>query len=183
QFPANATLEAGQGVFIASNPEVFEARYGFIPYGKFERNLSNSTQRLVLADGFGNVIDDVEYDDDSPWPDADGNGSYLLLTDTSLDNSLASSWTAVEEGSLSVSDYVMASQLILYPNPVNNVLTIQATENIDAVVVYDVYGKQIKELSTNGVNVELDFSKYHASISTVIITTAQSTNSKKVIKQ
>ena len=183
QFPANATLEAGQGVFIASNPEVFEARYGFAPYGKFERNLSNSTQRLVLADGFGNVIDDVEYDDDSPWPDADGNGSYLLLTDTSLDNSLASSWTAVEESSLSVPDYVMASELVLYPNPVNNMLNIQAGENIDAVAVYDVYGKQIKTLNTNDINVEVDFSQYQSGIYIVTITTAHGVTSKKVIKR
>ena len=35
----------------------------------------------MLADGFGNVIDSVRYHDTIPWPEADGNGYYLKLTD------------------------------------------------------------------------------------------------------
>ena len=182
QFPENATLEAGEGVFIASNPEVFESRYGLAPYGKFERNLSNNTQRLVLADGFGNIIDDVKYDDDSPWPDADGNGSYLLLTDTSLDNSLASSWMAVEESTLSTGDFILGSQLVLYPNPVNNALYIKAKENINAVTVYDIYGKQLQVLNTKDVNLKIDFSQYQSGIYVVTLTTTKGMVSRKVVK-
>ncbi len=182
QFPENAMLEAGAGVFIASNPEVFESRYGLAPYDKFERNLSNNTQRLVLADGFGNIIDDVKYDDDSPWPDADGNGSYLLLTDTSLDNSLASSWMAVEESTLSTSEFILGSQLVLYPNPVDNALYIKAKENINAVTVYDIYGKQLQVLNNRDANLKIDFSSYQPGIYIVTLTTAQGMVSRKVIK-
>jgi hypothetical protein len=48
-----------------------------------------------LADAFGNVIDRVKYYDSGEWPQAaDGNGAFLKLKDTSLDNSLAGSWAA-----------------------------------------------------------------------------------------
>ena len=62
-------------------------------FRQFTRNLSNKGENLVLADGFGNVIDSVRYSDQPPWPDADGNGYYLDLTDPLSDNSLAANWT------------------------------------------------------------------------------------------
>ena len=57
--------------------------------GQFTRNLSNKGEKLVLADGFGNVIDSVSYSDQPPWPNADGNGYYLELIDPFSDNSIA----------------------------------------------------------------------------------------------
>jgi hypothetical protein len=88
QFPANSILGPGLCVILASNAAIFQSRYGFAPFGQYTRHLSNSSEALTLADAFGNVIDFVEYDDDNPWPDADGNGYYLALADSGLDNSL-----------------------------------------------------------------------------------------------
>jgi hypothetical protein len=31
------------------------------PFGQFTRNLSNKSQKIVLADAYGNTIDSVEY--------------------------------------------------------------------------------------------------------------------------
>ena len=93
QFPPNSTLPPDSSVFLAGNTVVFQVKYGFSPFGKFTRDLSNKSQNIVLADGFGNVIDNVYYYDSSPWPDADGNGYYLQLTDPALDNNVAESWT------------------------------------------------------------------------------------------
>ncbi|RYY09683.1 MAG: secretion system protein Por, partial [Chitinophagaceae bacterium] len=76
QFPANQTLAAGASVMLASNTAVFQSKYGFAASGQFTRNLSNSNQDLVLADGFGNMIDHVHYYDSAPWPNADGNGYF-----------------------------------------------------------------------------------------------------------
>jgi len=95
QFVHNSTIDANKSIFLASNPAVFESKYGIQAFDKFTRNLSNSSQKIILADAFGNVIDKVEYFDKTPWPtDADGLGSYLKLINTSLDNNIASSWEA-----------------------------------------------------------------------------------------
>ena len=71
--------------------------YGFVPYGQFTRHLSNKSENLTLLDGFGNVIDNVNYCDSAPLSGADGNGYYLKLSDINLDNSLASNWQASKE--------------------------------------------------------------------------------------
>jgi hypothetical protein len=94
QFPVNSSLGQYESVFLASNSMYFQLKYGFVPYGQFTRHLSNKSENLILSDAFGNIIDNVNYSDSLPWPDADGNGYYLELPDINLDNSLASSWEA-----------------------------------------------------------------------------------------
>ena len=73
QFPANATIPPNGKIMLASNSGSFKAFYGTTPYGQFTRNLSDKSQKIVLADAFGNTIDAVEYTDSTPWPaEADG---------------------------------------------------------------------------------------------------------------
>lgn len=153
-FP-NSTLAAGQSAYIASNATTFQNRYGFAAFGQFTRNLSNNSQKLVLADAWGNVIDVVEYDDDAPWPNADGNGSYLLLINTSLDNSLASSWVA-SSANLGVDDTMLANTSI-YPNPTAGVLQVSAVDTIDRVDFFDVGGRIVRSVagSANVLTIEL----------------------------
>ncbi|KOS06111.1 hypothetical protein AM493_08720 [Flavobacterium akiainvivens] len=180
QFPAGSSLAAGGVIHLASNPEVFEARYGTTAFGQFQRNLSNSTQALVLADAFGNIIDAVTYDDDEPWPDADGSGLYLQLTDTALDNSLPTSWVATN-AALSQPVFNTAN-ISFYPNPVNNTLNISATQNITAIEVYDIYGKLLQHITADAVK-QVDLSAYTNGIYLVKATAGNTTFTQKVIKQ
>jgi hypothetical protein len=92
QFPINSVLGPHISVFLASNSRCFQLMYGFVPYGQFTRHLSNKSENLVLLDAFGNILDNVNYSDFFPWPNADGNGYYLVLRNTDLDNSNAGNW-------------------------------------------------------------------------------------------
>ena len=99
QFPYNSIIAANTSIYLAANAAVFQIKNGIAPFGQYSRNLSNTSQNIVLADAFGNIIDRVEYFDTNPWPTAaDGNGSYLQLISTNLDNNLASSWVATPIG-------------------------------------------------------------------------------------
>lgn len=180
QFPAGSTIAAGAYLRLASNPEVFEARYDMPAFGQFQRNLSNSTQALVLADAFGNIIDAVTYDDDEPWPDADGSGMYLKLTDTNLDNSLPESWTATNV-TLSGAGFETAT-ISLYPNPVNNILNISGAQNITLVTVYDIYGKVLQTVKGDNIR-QVDLSAYTSGIYLIKATVGTATLTQKVIKQ
>lgn len=180
QFPAGSSIGAGSYLRIASNPGVFEARYDVAAFGQFQRNLSNSTQAIVLADAFGNIIDAVTYDDDEPWPDADGSGMYLQLTDTSLDNSLPASWTA-SNATLSNPAFETAN-ISLYPNPVNNILSISAAQNINEVTLYDIYGKVLQTVKSDNIR-QVDLSAYASGIYLVKATAGTATLTQKVIKQ
>lgn len=133
QFPPGFIVQARQSVFLANKPSAFESSYGFSPFDEFFRNLSNSSERLELLDGFGNLIDYVVYDDDSPWPeDADGNGYFLKLKDLDLDNSFAENWIA-SPSSQSLLSYQSNndSALLIYPNSTRDILYLSATNEIE----------------------------------------------------
>ncbi|WP_290844890.1 CotH kinase family protein [Flavobacterium sp.] len=181
QFANNATLSAGQSAYIASNSATFQNRYGIAAFGQFTRNLSNSTQKLVLSDAWGNVIDLVEYDDDAPWPNADGNGSYLQLTNTSLDNALASSWIA-SSSSLGTQD-LAATSLVLYPNPVKNTFTVSGSATIDNVEIFDALGRSVKQVPAASDNVQIDASSLNQGVYLVRISSAKATKTLTIVKQ
>ncbi|WP_246282601.1 CotH kinase family protein [Flavobacterium agri] len=181
QFPNNSTLAAGQSAYIASNMTTFQSRYGFAAFGQFTRNLSNNSQKLMLSDAWGNVIDLVEYDDESPWPNADGNGSYLQLISTSLDNSLASSWMA-SSASLGTQDFAIAS-LVLYPNPVRNIFTVNSSARIDGVQVFDSLGRIVKSTTANSETVEVDANDLVQGVYLVKITSGHASKTVSIVKQ
>ncbi|SHG82355.1 CotH kinase family protein [Flavobacterium defluvii] len=183
QFPANSTLAANQEIYITSNKTTFESKYGITAFGQFSRNLSNTSQKIVLADGFGNTIDSVEYSNISPWPNADGNGSYLQLSSTDLDNALASSWTAVSDGNLSLAENPELKTAVLYPNPVNNSLTIQAEKPILNYKVYDVLGRLLYESKQDSNTIKTDWSLYPKGVYFISISNENGSSTKKIIKQ
>ena len=181
QFPANQTVSANSTIYLASKSTTFLSKYGFSPYGEFTRNLSNNNQNLVLADAFGNVIDQVHYYDATPWPNADGNGNYLQLTDTNLDNNLASSWTA-SNTSLSNEIFPEDNYFSISPNPAQNFIQLEAKQKIDAVEIYDLNGRKILTLTSNTTKLKLDVSTYLSGVYFVKIISEEKTAIKKIIK-
>ena len=123
-FPYGSTVEPHEALVLCSDSLAFVDYYNMVPFGQFERNLSNKSENLVLVDAWGNVIDEVHYYDSDPWPwEADGEGAYLELMDLDLDNSLPESWTVgydltgVEEGQV---DMVFR----VCPNPAHGTITV-----------------------------------------------------------
>jgi PKD repeat protein len=96
-LPAGTSLAAGDR-FTVEN-----ATAGFFPFvpdydgsGKF--SFGNTTDQVKLYHKYGQLIDSVKYSDASPWPTGpDGGGSTLTLCDPTLNNSIASSWSASTE--------------------------------------------------------------------------------------
>ncbi len=183
QFPANTSIAAGEKIYIASNTDVFEAKYGVTAFGQFVRNMSNSNQNLVLSDAFGNKIDEVHYFDSDPWPDADGNGKFLVLTDITFDNALASSWTAVDEASLSTHSFTDPAAIVIYPNPVNERLTIYSDKTLRNIEVYDIYGKQLQNLHLNSNSIVVNFAQYASGIYFIKIDGETGTVTRKIVRQ
>lgn len=182
QFPYNSTIAGNSSLYLASNASVFQSKYGFAPFGQFTRNLSNKSQKIVIADAFGNIIDSVEYFDTSPWPTAaDGGGSYLQLTSTSLDNNLGSSWVAVT-APLSVSNFELESAINIYPNPANYSLTVRSKFSIDKIDIYDVFGKFVKSIQGNDNEIQTDVSNFSTGMYFMKIYTQYGTKTEKWFK-
>ncbi len=90
-FPA-ATSPANYMV-IAQNANAFQNQYNIAAQGDYVGSLANEGETIRLEDFFGNLVDEVSYDNASPWSIEPGQGTYsLALIDHNLDNNLASSW-------------------------------------------------------------------------------------------
>lgn len=78
----NVVLEAGESAVVVEDIEAFEARYGdsVNVIGQWSGGLSNNGETVELADGAGNLLVEVAYDDNDPWfARADGVGATLQL--------------------------------------------------------------------------------------------------------
>ena len=182
QFPNGSKIEANAKLSLAGNAVVFESKYKVKPFGQFTRNLSNTTQQLLLLDGLGNKIDEVTYSSDSPWPNANGNGSFLLLTSADADNKLPENWTT-SNLSLVNTEPVKAAKLEYYPNPVQQFLTIKATDVIDQLFVYSGNGQLIQMVFPYTTNYNLDMIQLVSGLYFVKIKTPTESYTLKIVRQ
>ncbi len=90
-------LVPGAHLLLVQNRAAFEHRYGAgLPIaGEYTGRLSNTGERLAIADASGNIIFEVTYGTAAPWPEsADGSGPSLELFDLSGDRSAPEHWRA-----------------------------------------------------------------------------------------
>ena len=182
QFPAYSEILPGSSKILASNPSVFMAKFGIAPSGQFTRNLPNKGAKLVLADAFGNVIDSVSYSNLPPWPNADGNGSYLQVIDPFSDNSVPSNWIASTNTITSVSETEKNTNLKFYPTPVKDNLSIEYSGTIKSVELLDIQGKSIRKIDINSGNYKLDMSSCLQGIYLIRVITPDGNFIQKIIK-
>ena len=143
-FPVGSSMEGHEAIMLCSDSLSFVSYYNSVPFGQFTRCLSDKSQNLVLADAWGNVIDEVHYSNSHPWPvEADGRGPYLELIDLNFDNSLPESWKAV----LDVEEYLCNPIIRLYPNPssdeIHLILNVDASFRADEISIYDLLGRKV----------------------------------------
>lgn len=139
--------------------------------GDFTFGLGKS-EKLQLFDSEGNLVDEVEYNSKS-WPNADGNGYTLSLTDPFSDNSNRNKWIAndmhgtpgsenggfapshtdfsISDNSFSVDvddSPVPNVQAMCYPNPFRTNAAIVWEQAIDANVIIELYAASGLKLAT-----------------------------------
>jgi hypothetical protein len=183
QFPAESKIDAGEKIFLAGKSSVFKTIYGILPFGEFTRSLSNKSERILIGDCFGNVIDDVTYCDTLPWPNADGNGYYLELIDPDMDNSIGANWVTASANDLSVEDIYTSYNLKVYPNPVSDYLNIESTNEILSVSLFNLTGSMIlPEEQVNAANYRINMADLPAGFYLLRVKMARGTVTYRVIK-
>lgn len=108
-FPSGLFIDAGDRLIIAKDPAALTAFYTALPaessvLGPYEGNLSNGGEKVRLCKPgeqvFGKErawirVDQVNYDDDLPWPvEADGYGDALLRSPLTAYGNDPANWTA-----------------------------------------------------------------------------------------
>ncbi len=153
-------INPGQCMVFSSDSFAFSSVFETLPAPTWwlTFNLSDQGDRLVLADPSGNTVDSVSYLPDAPWFwQAAGNGSTLMLTDTSLPNQNPSSWIPGPLGGTPFSPEIWdpawpargaVSFALNGPLPVNGNLSIKLTTIAPVtadVSLFDLCGRQVME--------------------------------------
>ena len=158
QFPDHAHIAGHEAILLCSDSLMFSEYYHVTPFGQYMRKLDNKSENLVLADAWGNVIDQVHYADSLPWPtEADGEGPFLQLKDLDSDNSLAENWTTSVDltGIKELSDN---QNIVIYPNPTLGKMHVVLSENAIRCQIVDLMGNVLQEISPSSPRFELDLS-------------------------
>ena len=150
---------------------------------KYMRKLDNKSENLVLADAWGNIIDQVHYSDSEPWPtEADGNGPFLQLKDLDSDNSLAENWTI----SYDLTGIEEKPQVLthLYPNPTSGMIHIALEGNAIHCQILDLMGNTLLETSPSNSAFDLDLNGWSSGVYLIKIQMVDGTTAyEKVVKR
>lgn len=102
-FLLGTTLPAGGYLVVARDPVAVEARYGITGVlGPWSGRLSNSDEKVEIADALGNRVDVVHYADEGLWPSStlssgpDGLGSSIELLHPGMENNNGVAWADSE---------------------------------------------------------------------------------------
>ncbi len=94
----NITLPAGQVVVVAVDSVAIKTVFNVSSF-QWVGALSNNGEGIVLADANGVILDEVIYDDATPWPvEPDDQGPSLVLCDPTSNNADGANWVAARNG-------------------------------------------------------------------------------------
>jgi len=157
-FPSNAHISGHDAIVLCSDSLMFMEYYNTTPFGQYTRKLSNKSENLVLADAWGNIIDQVHYSDSLPWPtEADGGGPYLQLKDLDSDNSLPENWT-IGDDLTKISEFAENQNIAIYPNPTSGKIHVVLSENAMRCQIIDLMGNVLFETAVSSPRFDLDLS-------------------------
>ena len=184
QFPAGSELASGSRIRIAANASVFEKIHGQMPFGEFSRDLSNKEQHIVLADAFGNLIDEVTYKDKSPWPKAaDGDGPWLEVIDSSKDNADPDNWRSSNIATLDIItiEESQAQSFKMYPNPASSTLYLSSKSIIKKAQIVNLTGQILFNQDLNLTTTEIPVDRLADGL--YIIKLTMNVTNKEIVQQ
>lgn len=157
-FPEGSSIKPGELVILAVNKSTYE----YLENQVFQitgGRLNNAGEGLCLVDSSGNVVDQVLYDDQLPWPvQADGQGPSMELIDPAGDNSIAGAWGASHQtggspGTLGTSGTGLQKKkdpekiaFQVWPNPFSEFITLQislARSTDCSIEIFNTMGRRI----------------------------------------
>ena len=83
----------------------------------------------------------------------------------------------------SLADAMAEANLWIYPNPVNDILTVQSGFTIHQIDIFDISGKRVYSEKTAVNSIDIDASHFTAGTYSVRIETSRGTITRKLIKQ
>lgn len=185
-LPAGTTVDADTYLVLAQDLTLFQPLFPAVTplFGSLGFGFSGGGELLRLFDDVGTIVDQVEYDDASPWPtEPDGNGPSLELTDPDLDNSLGESWAASNASTAphgtpgeQNSTYGLGIdsieqdkvQFAIYPNPADDKVVLKVSDNYTIVSgsinIYNISGRVVRSIPIYSNSISFDIGDLSAGV-------------------
>ena len=183
-------LSGGHGLFVRDNDAIqsleglnsvidfseieIENNVALVDISNLETNLASNIDHLIIKGNPNlatcNLLNICSYLDD--------NGDSIIMNNAPGCNTVQEVRTSC---GLSVAEIVLVNTIVLYPNPVSEILLINASEGISVqgTTVYSILGEQLFESSEKSI----DVSSLSEGIYFVEISTVQGTLVKRIIKE
>lgn len=191
-FPQGTVIAQNQTIMLAKNLSLVSEFGQYTQYQWTSGSLNNSGEPMTFKDAVGSTIDYVSYSSILPWPiEANGEGYYLKLIASDLDNTLPESW---EVKSLTLSNLKMAAKRIdkiedvhsesvkFYPNPVKDILFINLKEK-SVITVHTISGQLIETQSLSEGNSTLNVSGWNKGVYLINVSGSKDAKTYKIIKE
>lgn len=134
-FPA-FVLAAGEYTLVASDGLAVLDIFGVTGFEWTGGGLSNGGEAITLVDANMSVVDSVDYDDGSGWPEiADGDGPSLVLCDFNSDNNDPVNW----QRAITFADYIENCKEV-FANP-----GMGATCTISPIITFELSCLEVNE--------------------------------------
>ncbi|MCF7793223.1 MAG: CotH kinase family protein [Candidatus Cloacimonetes bacterium] len=161
-FSTGFSIDGNSYYVLCQDIAAFQTHYSNVSNctGNFDFGLSASGEEIRIFDADGNLVNNVIYDDEYPWPtEPDGTGSTLEVKNPNLNNAVPSNWAASSpygtpgspNENLGTDDIPELPQEITlyqnYPNPFNPTTNIKyylPTDGKAELKIYNVKGQLIK---------------------------------------
>jgi hypothetical protein len=161
-IPEGTQIEANGYLVIVKNEMNFVSVFPNIPYiGELSFGFGQ-IDAVRLFNSVEKLMDEVYYNFETPWPNcANGIGNTLELISPDLDNSFPESWNCINtHGSPKAindnSNDGAVSDVIIYPNPVQNILYVKGSSEAYSIEIYSLIGQLVKTVSNaNEIDVSL----------------------------
>ncbi len=92
RFPADAVLQPGAYLALASSAAGFTAKYGDAPFAAYDGQLDNGGELLRLEDNAGQVVIAQPFGDDASWPCGPDGGDFSLVLVDGAAPAAGASW-------------------------------------------------------------------------------------------
>ena len=111
------------------------------------------------------------------------HGSKTLLMQTKDGQIIEPYSISAYSATLGIDDVENNASFTYYPNPVKNTLTLNAQNNIERVVMYNMLGQEVLSATPNKVDSELNITSLDSGAYFVKVTISNITKTIRVIKQ
>lgn len=155
-FPAGTTIEAGSYLIVWADEDEDQAGL----HADFK--ISAGGETILLSDASGTIVDEIVFADQTTdisygrFPN--GTGDFQEMNPT---------FNAMNSGASSTGSSFAKTQVAVYPNPVNDVLTVELNEALTSsstIRLFNSLGQAIQQQSLNAGETQVEMSVHSLSV-------------------